>query len=1229
MSDQYVYVLDKDYAWIPALLVDQTKDQATVSVMEYSNEHEITGSNNVNDDGGRRKKKTVTVNLKDYPNGTLPLQNVSADGAVHAVPDMIELSFLHEAAILYNLKTRHVHQSLPYTRTGDIVIAVNPYKWIDHLYTEQNRTLYSRSLVWEASQKDYDPRRDLPPHVYETSALAYKGLAYSSTDQSILVSGESGAGKTETVKICMNHLASVVQQDHAQDMEQDLTVVKKVLDSNPLLEAFGNAKTRRNDNSSRFGKYVQLQFDRRGGSVGGAGGDDHQHLTLKGSECQVYLLEKSRVVGHDESCERTFHIFYQLLAANDNVKGQFWDQLKGKKNTDFVYVGPTDTTSIEGVPDAVQFEKTIQSLAVIGIEGTLLKTFMQTICIVLQLGNLTFGPDPKDHDHAVTTSRQALSDLADLMGIPSSNLELTLTKRVVKVRSEETLVPLSPDAAKESADALAKQIYDRSFFWLVRVINRATTAGDGKFGIIGLLDIFGFESFPVNSFEQLCINYANEQLQAKFTKDVFVSVYAEYNDEGISLDEIKYDDNTHVLDLIQNKTGLLAMLNEECIRPNGSDYGFVNKALHANEKSPALIIPRIKRSNVEFGIRHYAGDVLYDATNFVTKNQDTLPSDLMQCAQTSTNEIIAKEIGDISLESAATSSTAGRSSRGGSNANKMLPKRKQSNLVAPTAWTKYKGSLTTLMANLYKSQSRYIRCVKPNSVKKPAVMEHDLTLQQLRSSGVISAVTLARSAFPNRLEHALIIDRFYFLFPPGHKRPTGDDVNAPEIQRKESEILLTYALKTLEDENGVKAFVLGRTRAYFRGGSLEYLEAARFKGMEIPATKIQAAFRGYLARTEAERIKFKAQMELYEYFSSQATVIQAGWRGAVARDFVEELRMEAREQSDRRALEEYHGAAATIIQSQARVWLAQKERDKRYVQLIKAQAKALKKQKKQKKLDKAATKIQKYLRGTYMRNRYGAVIEKAKERALLKQKVEKIKRKIAKSKRSRERELEKAKHGVDPNRLGGRQIWEEAVLDADNHELELSESAKVVEYLQSEHRQLKIKIKTMDGTLKPLKKNFDSLMDENKALREDFQGAHAKNEKLKNANKELVTKRETAENKIKELKSELADLSAKFAPATQGRMDFHRALHEILQLVQDRCKDDNLIDDVMDIGYQAQSDAQDLQIEAGAAYEVDLQSSPQQMKKRSGKDILGGGSPGNRTPTSSRSLKAPVGAGGR
>jgi myosin-5 len=490
MTDQYVYVRHDEHKWVPALLVKQTETEATVSVPDFKNEESITGSNTLG-----AKSSKLTVKLNNYPNNSLPLQNVTEGGQMKAVADMIELGFLHEAAILFNLKYRHT-KDMPYTRTGDIVIACNPYKWYPKLYTDENRTKYSRSLVWEAGEKDYDPRHDLPPHVYETSALAYKGLTFDGQHQSILVSGESGAGKTETVKICMNHLATVVQTQHHDgvpvhaNQQQDQGVITRVVDSNPLLEAFGNAKTRRNDNSSRFGKYIQLQFDQRGSRV-----------TLAGSTCDVYLLEKSRVARHEPQ-ERTFHIFYQILAAADEVKGQFWKKLKGRCREDFSYVGPTDTEIIEGVTDADQFQHTLTSLAVVGVVGQELETLMQAICVVLQLGNVVFGPSPKDSDHSVIASAGELEDLADLMGISKNELETTLTQRKLKVHTEETMVPLSVEAAKDSADALAKQIYDRVFLWLVRRINvatTATTAGDTQdYGIIGLLDIFGFESFPIN-----------------------------------------------------------------------------------------------------------------------------------------------------------------------------------------------------------------------------------------------------------------------------------------------------------------------------------------------------------------------------------------------------------------------------------------------------------------------------------------------------------------------------------------------------------------------------------------------------------------------------------------------------------------------------------------------------------------------------------------------------------
>lgn len=311
--------------------------------------------------------------------------------------------------------------------------------------------------------------------------------------------------------------------------EQDDPVVKRVVQSNPLLEAFGNAKTRRNDNSSRFGKYLQLQFDKSSAMP---------HLI--GSRCDVYLLEKNRTVGHDAD-ERNFHIFYQLLASKN--KEQFWEGLANTTNESFKYLGLTATDTIEGMKDGDRFEETLDALALVDIEGELLDTLMKAICVTLQLGNLGFGMLNGDPDHSTVTTTKELQALSQLIGVSETELALAFTERTFKTAKETHKVPLKVDAAKEACDALAKEIYQKTFLWLVSTINKATCvdeSGIEKYGSIGLLDIFGFESFEINRFEQLCINYANEKLQQKFTEDVFANVQAEYKAEGISMEKIKY-----------------------------------------------------------------------------------------------------------------------------------------------------------------------------------------------------------------------------------------------------------------------------------------------------------------------------------------------------------------------------------------------------------------------------------------------------------------------------------------------------------------------------------------------------------------------------------------------------------------------------------------------------------------------------------------------------------------
>ena len=462
------------------------------------------------------------------------------------------LSFVSfvQGALLYNLKERH-RSGKPYTRTGDIIIAVNPFQWFKEIYTDKVRSRYARVLVWD--NIDGDPRSTVEPHVYETSALAYKGLAFDGNDQSILVSGESGAGKTETVKICMNHMASCQQGPKVSSSEMS-PVVQRIIESNPLLEAFGNAKTTRNDNSSRFGKYIQLQFDKGDASQQKFRSRTEATCVLAGSKCDAYLLEKNRVISHEPS-ERTFHIFYQIIAAKDKTK--YWSKLAGTTNESFKFVGATDTDTIEGMKDGEHFENTVRVLEQIGVSGDVLATLMQAIIIVLQLGNITFKSDPKDDDRSDINSTKEFADLCELMCIPEASLEVALTERTMKTRNETYKVPLNPEKAREATESFAKEIYNRSFLWLVRHINDATAADINYksgtmsgFGIIGLLDIFGFESFVRNRYEQLCINYCNEKLQAKFTEDIFRSVQEEYEREGIPLDEITYDGTFYHCDFI-------------------------------------------------------------------------------------------------------------------------------------------------------------------------------------------------------------------------------------------------------------------------------------------------------------------------------------------------------------------------------------------------------------------------------------------------------------------------------------------------------------------------------------------------------------------------------------------------------------------------------------------------------------------------------------------------------
>ena len=633
----------------------------------------------------------------------------------------------------------------------------------------------------------------------------------------------------------------------------------------------------------------------------------------------------------------------------------------------------------------------------IGIVGDKLRTLMRSMCVVLQLGNLEFGADPNNDDASVITTAGELCKLASLMGIDAEAITKALTFRTITAggRGKESYtVPLRPASAKDSCDAFAKEIYARSFDWLVRTINEATCAEQNyddaadveEFGVIGLLDIFGFESFQVNRFEQLCINYANEKLQQKYTLDVFSSVQEEYEYEGIALGDISFSDNAEVLRLIEGRMGLIAVLNEECVRPNGNDTSFVSKVKTVNKDTTSLIDERLHRPT-EFAICHYAGPVKYDATNFVTKNTDTLAKDLIECAATSDNELIAQELQNSVKAKAeqAASSTLGRGRS-----------------AAVTVSANFRSQLSSLMHNIGKTKTRYVRCIKPNPEKKPIEVDLLSSTEQLRCAGVVAAVNVSRAAFPNRLMHRTALERFSCLSSESIHEYDENEADESQEEKKEDasevdnnasqhrdavEALLGNVLKDMEavgDDGAVlKAFAVGKSRVYFRAGALERLETARLDALGVYAIVIERAARGFLARSKFLRHK------------DAAIVLQSSARCHIARSKFQKDRCAATAIScwvrcinaKVELVRLRRERACTLLQTRYRIFVAVQHFDS---------------------CRSSAITIQKIARGSRQRPVYRAALKEAKEEAVVNKKIAALQKRLADA----EMKLLKANGGV-------------------------------------------------------------------------------------------------------------------------------------------------------------------------------------------------------------------------
>jgi myosin-5 len=577
------------------------------------------------------------------------------------------------------------------------------------------------------------------------------------------------------------------------------------------------------------------------------------------------------------------------MSASSDYRHDIWEELSDKQVEDFRYLTPCSTDKIDGVSDADQWPRTLNALRVFQFDGETLRTLLQALCIVLQLGNLTFDNDPAaDHEEGgtVISSVDELTKLSKLMGIPGEVLESCMTMRLIKTGYDEVYVQLSPSVAKEACDALAKEIYAKIFDVLVQKINeytRAETHMKHQYGLISLLDIFGFERFKVNRFEQMCINYANEQLQHKYVLDNFRQVQQEYEAEGIEIFDFKVVDNSDVLNLLEGRLGIIISLNEECVRPKGNDESYVYKIKIVHKEHNCLVDEKLHR-RTEFGVKHFAGPVTYDSTKFVERNTDKLPDGLMHCAAKSTNQVIRQEFKQlIAAEEETASATGARQ------------KKKHR-----TVLEKFRVQLKSLMASMEGTTTRYIRCIKPNETMTPKMTDHYHTMRQLECAGLVTAIAISRESFPNRLGYDAIRTRFDCLM---NKR---DLRNVQDMSKRDTvNYMLSNMLPSVADLYGganlTLPFACGKTRIYFRAGALEHLETMRLDYYTNHTVVIQRWIRKIQARDRFLRLKDTAvrmqalarrRIESHCYRGQQAAALslQCWCRGKKAKETMKDLR---------------------------------------------------------------------------------------------------------------------------------------------------------------------------------------------------------------------------------------------------------------------------------------------------------------------------------------------------
>ncbi|KAM8814887.1 unconventional myosin-VIIa [Rhynchonycteris naso] len=761
--------------------------------------------------------------------------------SVHGVEDMIRLGDLNEAGILRNLLIRY-RDHLIYTYTGSILVAVNPYQLLS-IYSPEHIRQYTNKKIGE-----------MPPHIFAIADNCYFNMKRNSRDQCCIISGESGAGKTESTKLILQFLAAISGQ-HSW-------IEQQVLEATPILEAFGNAKTIRNDNSSRFGKYIDIHFNKRG--------------AIEGAKIEQYLLEKSRVCRQAPD-ERNYHVFYCML------EGMSEDQKKKLglgQATDYNYLAMGNCITCEGREDSQEYANIRSAMKVLMFTDTENWEISKLLASILHLGNLQYEARTFENlDACEVLFSTSLATAASLLEVNPPDLMNCLTSRTLITRGETVSTPLSREQALDVRDAFVKGIYGRLFVWIVDKINAAIYKPPSQEvrnsrRSIGLLDIFGFENFAVNSFEQLCINFANEHLQQFFVRHVFKLEQEEYDLESIDWLHIEFTDNQDALDMIANKPmNIISLIDEESKFPKGTDTTMLHK-LNSQHKLNSNYIPPKNNHDTQFGINHFAGIVYYESQGFLEKNRDTLHGDIIQLVHSSRNKFI-KQIFQADVAMGAET-------------------RKRS----PTLSSQFKRSLELLMRTLGACQPFFVRCIKPNEFKKPMLFDRHLCVRQLRYSGMMETIRIRRAGYPIRYSFVEFVERYRVLLPgvkPAYKQ---DDLRGT-CQRMAEAVLGTH------DD-----WQIGKTKIFLKDHHDMMLEVERDKAITDRVILLQKVIRGFKDRSNFLKLR------------NAATLIQRHWRGHNCRRNYELmrlgfLRLQALHRSQK-LHQQYRLARRRIIEFQAR-----------------------------------------------------------------------------------------------------------------------------------------------------------------------------------------------------------------------------------------------------------------------------------------------------------------------